>query len=63
MQPSFEPLVLKSLPDVGDAHPTSPQFRAVQVRLLESADIEGKVLYVGPQNWQFVESFVLNSAA
>jgi hypothetical protein len=62
-QPSFEPLVLKSHPDVGDAHPTSPQFRAVQVRLMDSADIEGKVVYVGPKNWQVVEAFVLRSAA
>jgi len=63
MKPSSEPLVLKSHPHVGEPHPKAPEFRAIQVRLLESADIEGKVVYAGPKNWQVVEAFVLKSAA
>lgn len=63
MKPSFEPLVLPSLPDVGDLHPLSPQYRAVEVRLMESADIEGKVVYAGPKSWQVVEAFVVRPAA
>jgi hypothetical protein len=63
MKPSADPLVLKSCPDVGDLHPKDPQYLAVQVRLLESADIEGKVVYTGPKNWQVTEAFVLRCAA
>jgi len=63
MKPSFEPLVLPSHPDVGDAHPLSPQFHAVEVRLMESADVEGQVVYAGPQSWPLVEAFVLRPAA
>ncbi|WP_395739929.1 hypothetical protein [Prosthecobacter sp.] len=63
MKPSFEPLVLKSHPSVGEAHPNSPEMRAVQVRLFENSDIEGKVIYAGPKNWQVTESFVLRTAA
>ncbi|WP_395741169.1 hypothetical protein [Prosthecobacter sp.] len=63
MKPSLEPLVLRSQPDVGDVHPLSPQFRAVEVRLMNGSDIEGKVLYAGPQSWQVEESFVLRPAA
>lgn len=63
MKPSSEPLVLKSHPDVGDLHPNSPQYRAVQVRLMDSSDIEGKVVYAGPKDWQVVEAFVLRPAA
>jgi hypothetical protein len=63
MKPSSDPLVLKSHPGVGDRHPKSPQWRAVNVRLMESADIEGKVVYKGPQNLQVVEAFVLRPAA
>lgn len=59
MTPSSEPLVLKSHPDVGDLHPHSPQYRAVQVRLMDSADVEGQVIYAGPKNGQVVEAFVL----
>lgn len=63
MKPSFEPLVLKSHPGVGDVHPLSPLYRAVEVRLMESADIEGKVVYAGPKSWQVVEAFVVRPAA
>ncbi len=63
MTPSLEPLVLKSHPHVGEPHPHAPQWRAVQVRLMESADIEGKVVYAGPKDWQVVETYVLRSAA
>lgn len=63
MTPSADPLVLKTNPDVGDPHPKAPQFRAVQVRLMDSADIEGKVIYHGPKNWQVTEAFVLRAAA
>jgi hypothetical protein len=63
MKPSFEPLVLKSHPDVGDVHPLSPLYRAVEVRLMDSADIEGKVVYAGPKSWRVVEAFVLRPAA
>lgn len=40
-----------------------PQWRAVTVRLMENAEIEGKVVYKGPQNLQVTEAFVLKSAA
>ncbi len=63
MKPSSEPLVLKSHPHVGEPHPQAPEFRAIQVRLMDSADIEGKVVYAGPKNWQVVEAFVLRAAA
>ena len=63
MKPSSDPLVLKSHPYVGDTHPKAPQWRAVNVRLMENADIEGKVVYKGPQNLQVTEAFVLKSAA
>lgn len=63
MKPSSEPLVLKSHPHVGEPHPLAPLWRAVQVRLMDSADIEGTVVYAGPKDWQLVESFVLRSAA
>lgn len=63
MKPSADPLILKSHPGVGDPHPQAPQWHAAQVRLLESADIEGKVVYAGPENWQVVEAFVLRPAA
>jgi hypothetical protein len=63
MKPSAEPLALKSCPDVGDAHPNAQQFRAVQIRLMDNSDIEGKVVYAGPKNWQVIESFVLRPAA
>lgn len=63
LQSTGEPLVLKTHPGVGDAHPRSPQLRAVQVRLMDSADIEGKVVYAGPKNWQITESFILRAAA
>jgi hypothetical protein len=63
MKPSSDPLVLKSPPYVGDTHPKAPQWRAVKVRLMENADIEGKVVYKGPQNLQVTEAFVLKSAA
>ena len=63
MKPSLEPLVLRSHPDVGDAHPLAPQYRAVEVRLMDSADIEGKVVYAGPKSWQVIEAFVVRPAA
>ena len=63
MKPSFEPLVLKSHPGVGDVHPLSPLYKAVEVRLMESADIEGKVVYAGPKSWEVVEAFVVRPAA
>ncbi len=63
MKPSFEPLVLKSRPDVGDLHPLSPLYKAVEVRLMESGDIEGKVVYAGPKSWEVVEAFVVRPAA
>ncbi len=63
MKPSAEPLVLKQNPFVGDPHPKSPQWRAIDVRLLESADIEGKIIYSGPQQVKVVEAFVLKVAA
>ncbi len=63
LSPSADPLVLKSHPNLGEPHPKAPQFRAIQVRLMDSADIEGKVVYAGPTNWQVTESFVLRCAA
>jgi len=63
MKPSADPLVLKCLPHVGDLHPQSKQWHAINVRLLESADIEGKVVYAGPHDGQLVEAFVLRWAA
>lgn len=63
MNPSADPLILKSPPNVGEPHPKAPQFRAVQVRLMDSADIEGKVVYAGPKNWQVTEAFILRAAA
>lgn len=63
MKPSSEPLVLQSHPHVGEPHPQAPEYRAIQVRLMDSADIEGKVVYAGPKNWLVVESFVLGAAA
>ncbi len=63
MKPSSDPLVLKCQPYVGDTHPKAPQWRAVTVRLMENADIEGKVVYTGPKNLQVTEAFVLRSAA
>jgi hypothetical protein len=63
MKPSADPLALRSNPNDGDPHPKAPLFHAVQVRLLDSADIEGKVVYVGPKNWQVVECFILRAAA
>ncbi len=63
MKPSADPLVLQQNPFVGDPHPKSPQWRAIDVRLLESADIEGKIIYSGPQQLKMVESFVLKAAA
>jgi hypothetical protein len=63
MKPSIEPLVLKANPTVGEPHPKSPEMRAVQVRLMHNSDIEGKVIYAGPKNWQITESFVLRPAA
>lgn len=62
MNPSSDPLVLKSHPDLGDRHPKAPQWRAVNVRLMEASDIEGKVVYQGPKG-QVVEAFVLRPAA
>ena len=63
MKPSSEPLVLKTPPHIGEPHPQAPEWRAVQVRLMDSADIEGKIVYAGPKNWQVVEAFILKSAA
>jgi hypothetical protein len=63
MKPSADPLILKRPPGLGDPHPKAPQWHAVQVRLLESADIEGKVVYSGPKNWQVEEAFILRAAA
>lgn len=63
MKPSPDPLVLNSHPGIGDPHPQAPQWRAVKVRLLDGADIEGKVVYSGPNNWQVVEAFILRMAA
>ena len=63
MKPSADPLVLEHKPYVGDFHPLSPQWRAIDVRLLESADVEGKIVYVGPQHVKVVETFVLKAAA
>jgi len=59
MKSSADPLVLKRSPFVGDLHPKSPQWHAIDVRLLDSADIEGKVIYAGPQRGHVVEAFVL----
>jgi hypothetical protein len=63
MKPSSEPLVLRSPPHIGEPHPQAPEWRAVQVRLMDSADIEGRIVYAGPKNWQVVESFILHSAS
>ncbi len=63
MNPSYDPLALKQNPIVGDPHPKSPQWRAINVRLLDSADIEGKIIYAGPQHDHLAEAFVLKSAA
>jgi len=59
MKSSTDPLILKRPPYVGDLHPKSPQWYAIDVRLLDSADIEGKVIYAGPQRTHVVEAFVL----
>ena len=59
MKSSADPLVLKRSPYVGDLHPKSPQWYAIDVRLLDSADIEGKVIYAGPQREKVIETFVL----
>ncbi|MDI1313260.1 hypothetical protein [Prosthecobacter sp.] len=63
MKPSADPLVLKQSPFIGDPHPKSPQWRAVNIRLLDNADVEGKVIYMGPQYGKVVETFVLKAAA
>lgn len=63
MKPSSDPLVLKCHPCAGATHPKAPEWRAVNVRLMENADIEGKVVYKGPQNLQVTEAFVLKPAA
>jgi hypothetical protein len=60
MKPSADPLVLKCNPQVGDRHPEATQLHAINVRLMESADIEGKIEYVGPQRGRLVEVFVLS---
>ena len=59
MKPSADPLVLKCNPQVGDHHPEATLWRAINVRLMESADIEGKIEYAGPQRALLVEAFVL----
>ena len=59
MKSSADPLVMQRSPYVGDLHPKSPQWYAINVRLLDSADIEGKVIYAGPQSDHVVETFVL----
>lgn len=63
MTPSSDPLALEQNPTVGDPHPKSPQWRAIDVRLLDSADIEGKIIYSGPQQGKMIESFILKAAA
>jgi len=63
MKPSADPLVLKSNPNVGDPHPQSHQWYAINVRLMNSADIEGEIVYAGPRHGPMVERFVLQSAA
>lgn len=63
MKPSSDPLVLKRPPSIGELHPKAPQWRAIDVRLLENADIEGKIVYAGPQQLRVVENFVLKAAA
>ena len=59
MKSTADPLVMQRSPYVGDLHPKSPQWYAINVRLLDSADIEGKVIYAGPQSDHVVETFVL----
>ena len=59
MKASADPLILKRSPYVGDLHPKSPQWYAIDVRLLDSADIEGKVIYAGPRREKVIETFVL----
>ena len=62
MKPPSDPLVSKCQPYVCDTHPKSPQWRAVNVRLMDGADVEGKVAYHGPKNGRLVEAFVLRPA-
>ena len=59
MKPSADPLVMLRRPFVGDLHPKSPHWRAIGVRQLENADIEGEITYANPQHGQMMESFVL----
>ena len=59
MKSSAAPLVMKRSPYLGDLHPKSPQWYAIDVRLLDSADIEGKIIYAGPQRAHVVETFVI----
>ncbi|HBJ87537.1 MAG: hypothetical protein Q8M07_21070 [Prosthecobacter sp.] len=63
MKPSADPLVLNCNPNAGDPHPQSRQWRAINVRFMENADIEGKIVYAGPQDAQVVEAFVLRPTA
>jgi hypothetical protein len=63
MKSSADPLILKRSPYLGDLHPKSPQWYAIDVRLLDSADIEGKVIYAGPQREKVIETFVLRPSS
>ncbi|MBE2283429.1 MAG: hypothetical protein IAE77_08200 [Prosthecobacter sp.] len=63
MKPSSEPLVFIRSPHLGDTHPKAPQWHAVNVRTLISADIEGKIIYLGPRKERVEEAYVLKAAA
>jgi hypothetical protein len=59
MKPSSEPLVLQRSPHLGDPHPQSPQWHAVNIHAMIGADIEGKIVYLGPKKTRVLEAFVL----
>lgn len=53
------PLVLNHCPHTGDAHPQTPEWRAVNIRTSITADIEGRIVYLGPKKARKAEAFVL----
>lgn len=62
MKASVEPLVLNRNPHVGDPHPHLNDWRVVNVRTILSADIEGKIVYLGPQEERMEAMFILKPA-
>ncbi len=62
MKAAAEPLVLNRNPHVGDPHPHMNDWRAVNVRTILSADIEGKIVYLGPHEERMEAMFILKLA-